>query len=147
MHDSTQINLPLDVLIKNNSRMCPDRVATFKCGECCFSSDTGNNHNVQFLFSYYILSIPVNPSQLQLNLNPNKTETNSPYIPFHHESSRWLKKRPIEHSNQIMYIKQLSRIFYHCPLSNSLCLQFVSLESSSGILTVASMAFTTTSFK
>ena len=147
MYDSVQINLPLEVLIKNNSRMCPDRVATFKCGECSFSSDTGNNHNVLFLFTYYILSIPVDPSQLQLNLNHNKIEINSPYVPFHHESSRWFKKRPIEHSNQIMYIKQLSRISYHCPLTNSLFLQFVSLESSSGILTVASMAFTTTSFK
>ena len=89
------------------------------CGECSFPSDTENNHNVQFAFSQYILSVPVNSSQLQLKLNPNQNEINSPYIPCHHECSRWFKKRPPEHSNQIMYITQFSRVFYYCPLNNS----------------------------
>ena len=42
------------------------------CGECSFPSDTENNHNVQFLFSCYILSVPVNSLQLQLNLKSAK---------------------------------------------------------------------------
>ena len=37
-------------------------------------------------------------------LNPNQNDINSPYIPCHNESSRWFKKRPLEHSNQIMDI-------------------------------------------
>ena len=67
MHDSVQINLPLEILIQNDSRMCPGRVATFQCGECFFPTDTENNRNIQFLFSCYILSVPVNSLQLQLS--------------------------------------------------------------------------------
>ena len=55
---------------------------------------------------YSFLSVPVNSPQLQFNLNPNEDDINSPYIPFHNESSRWFKKKPLEHLNQIMYIKQ-----------------------------------------
>ena len=84
------------------------------CGECSFPSDTENNHNIQFLFSCCILSVPVNSSQLQLNLKPNTNEINSPYIPFHHECPRCFKKRPLEHSNQIMFIKQFLRIIGYC---------------------------------
>ena len=96
MHDSVQINLPLDRSIQNDSRMYPGRIANFQCGECSFPSDTQNIR------------------MLQLNLNPNQNQINSPYIPFHHEYSRWFKKRPLEHSNQIMYIKQFLRTFYYC---------------------------------
>ena len=54
MHGSVQINLPLEVLIQNDSRMCPGRVATFQCGEYSFPSDKENNHNVQRpVFLYY----------------------------------------------------------------------------------------------
>ena len=44
------------------------------------------------MYSFCFLSFPVNSSQLQPNLNPNQNEINSPYIPFHHECSRWFKK-------------------------------------------------------
>ena len=156
-----QTNLPPEVLIQNDSRMCPCRVANFQCGEFSFPSDTENNPNVLFL------SVPVNSPQLQLNLtlsrrrplsyrnqsidllaksmdwflydtasvlkglNPNQNDINSPYIPFHNESSRWFKKKPLEHLNQIMYIKQFSRIFYYCPLNKSSSTQqFVSTVSN-----------------
>ena len=72
MHDRVQINRALEFFIQNESGMCPGRVATFQRGECSFPSDTENNHNIQSLFSYYILSVPVNSSQLQLNLTPTK---------------------------------------------------------------------------
>ena len=112
MHDSVQINLPLDRSIQNDSRMYPGRIANFQCGECSFPSDTQNIR------------------MLQLNLNPNQNQINSPYIPFHHECSRWFKKRPLEHLNQIMYIKQFWRIYY-CSLNNSSSAQqFVSTVSN-----------------
>ena len=60
------------------------------CGKRSFSSDTENNHNVQFR------SAPVNSLQLQLNSKPKPNETNCPYIPFHHECSRCFKKRPLD---------------------------------------------------
>ena len=83
------------------------------------------------MYSFCFLSVPVNFSQLQLNLNPNQNDINSPYIPFHNESSRWFKKKPLEHLNQIMYIKQFSRIFYYCPLNKSSSTQqFVSTVSN-----------------
>ena len=75
------------------------------CGECSFSSDMENNHNVQFAFVLYSIS----SSQLFAAITQLKTyqnEINSPYMPFHHECSGWFKKRPLEHSNQIMYIKR-----------------------------------------
>ena len=83
------------------------------------------------MYSFCFLSVPVNFSQLQLNLNPNQNDINSPYITFHNESSRWFKKKPLEHLNQIMYIKQFSRIFYYCPLNKSSSTQqFVSTVSN-----------------
>ena len=114
MHDSVQTDLPLEVLIQNNSRMCPGRVATFQCGECSLPSDTENNHNVQFLFSCDMVSVPVNSLQLQINLKPNPNEVNTPHIPLHHEFSRCLKKRHLEHSNQIIYIKRFIKIIGYC---------------------------------
>ena len=36
------------------------------------------------MYSFCFLSVPVNSSQLQLNLNPNQNEINSPYVPFYH---------------------------------------------------------------
>ena len=89
------------------------------------------------MYSFCFLSVPVNSSQLQLILNPNQNEINSPNIPFHHECFRWFKKRPLEHWNQIMYIKQFSRIFYCCPLnkSSSSAVCVYCLESSKQIST------------
>ena len=114
MHHSVQINLPLDKSIQSDSRMYPGRIANFQCEECSFPCDTENIKMYSFCFFCYFLSVPVNSSQLQLNLNPNQNQINSLYILFHHECSRWFKKRPLEHSNQIMYIKQFLRIFYYC---------------------------------
>ena len=104
------------------------------CGECFFPSDTENNPNVLFLsvpvnspqlqlnltlsrrrpLSYRNQSIDLlaksmdwflyDTASVLKGLNPNQNDINSPYIPFHNESSRWFKKRPLEHSNQIMDI-------------------------------------------
>ena len=61
MHDSAQINLPPEVLIQNNFRVCSGRVSTFQCGECSFHSHTENNHNLQ---SLVFLLDSISPSQL-----------------------------------------------------------------------------------
>ena len=126
-----------------------------------FPSDTENNPNVLFLsvpvnspqlqlnltlsrrrpLSYRNQSIDLlaksmdwflyDTASVLKGLNPNQNDINSPYIPFHNESSRWFKKKPLEHLNQIMYIKQFSRIFYYCPLNKSSSTQqFVSTVSN-----------------
>ena len=141
--------------------MCPGRVANFQCGEFSFPSDTENNYNVLFLsvpvnspqlqlnltlsrwrpLSYRNQCNDLLPKSMDWflcdtasvlkGLNPNQNDINSPYIPFHNESSRWFKKRPLEHSNQIMNIKQFSRIFYYCSLNKSPSTeQFVSTVSN-----------------
>ena len=61
MHNSVQINLSLLVLIQNDSRMYPGRVATLHCGKCSFPCGTKNNPNAQFLV---FLLYSINPNQL-----------------------------------------------------------------------------------
>ena len=57
MHDSIQVNLPLEVLIQNDSRMSPCRVATFQCEECSFPSDTKKKSQCTvFVFVFYSIS-------------------------------------------------------------------------------------------